>query len=175
MENKFIREDFFSSISEYEEQRAAKIAEKLIEKPQLSIMMILFPLLFLTFVTQMKRYKARREIFRDEYLFTRKLALEALRTVENREQIEEYFRKNIYKECEIENIDRLFEAQCREALELYKKYEKLITDIEGEKNFISEEVREAELNTLLISREIFQLDLESLALNCKLEKILKEL
>lgn len=172
MENRDSIEMQLISIREAEESRASLIAERLIEKPKLSVMMIIFPLLFLTFVTQMKRYKLRREIFRKEYLFTRELALEFLKTKE-REKAAEYFRSKIFKNCEIENIEKLFEAQCAEAIEIYQRYEKIL---EGkDESLLSKEIKAAELNTLQISREIFQLDWENLEFSYKLEKILGEL
>lgn len=172
MENRDSIEMQLISIREAEESRASLIAERLIEKPKLSVMMIIFPLLFLTFVTQMKRYKLRREIFRKEYLFTRELVLEFLKT-EEREKAAEYFRSKIFKNCEIENIEKLFEAQCAEAIEIYQRYEKIL---EGkDESLLSKEIKAAELNTLQISREIFQLDWENLEFSYKLEKILGEL
>lgn len=174
MENRDSIDMKLISIREAEESRASLIAEKLIEKPKLSVMMILFPLLFLTFVTQMKRYRLRREIFRKEYLFTRELVLEFLKIEErDRERAVEYFRDRIFKNCEYENIEKLFEAQCAEAIEIYQRYEKILE--EREELLFSQEIKSAELNTLQISREIFQLDWENLELSYKLEKILGEL
>lgn len=67
-----------------EEKRfAAQVSSKVIDKPRLDVWMILIPVFFIFYFWQLRRYEKGRKTFADNFLTTRKRALdEALRSAE---------------------------------------------------------------------------------------------
>lgn len=62
-------------VLKYEERLAGILASRVLDKPVLSIWLILIPVLFIYHVYQMQRFKAGRDQFVENYLKTRKKAL----------------------------------------------------------------------------------------------------
>jgi hypothetical protein len=80
--------DEHSEIIKNNEQRFAFVlAGRVISRPKLSIWMILIPVIFVYFFYQFNKYKQGRADFTDNYLITRKRALNAARVavLENRD------------------------------------------------------------------------------------------
>lgn len=68
-----------------EKQFAARVSEKMIDKPRLDVWMILIPVFFIFYFWQLKRYAKGRKTFAEKFLITRQRALdEALRSAESR-------------------------------------------------------------------------------------------
>jgi hypothetical protein len=67
-----------------EKQFAARVSEKVIDKPRLDVWMILIPVFFIFYFWQLKRYARGRKTFAEKFLITRQRALdEALRSAES--------------------------------------------------------------------------------------------
>ena len=67
-----------------EKQFAARVSVKVIDKPKLDVWMILIPIFFIFYFWQLKRYAKGRKTFAENFLITRKRALdEALRSAES--------------------------------------------------------------------------------------------
>ncbi|MBE0465734.1 MAG: NF038143 family protein [Candidatus Desulforudis sp.] len=60
-----------------EEQFARIVATRVVDRPELSVWMILIPLVFLHYMYRHQKFQAAVEIFSEELMFTKKTALEA--------------------------------------------------------------------------------------------------
>jgi hypothetical protein len=70
-------------ILEHEEKFADALAVKVIDKPRLSLWMILIPIIFVYYFYQFQRFRTGREAFAENYMISRKRALdESLAVVE---------------------------------------------------------------------------------------------
>lgn len=72
-------DDKLHIIETNERQFAYMLAGRVIHRPKLSVWMILIPVIFVYFFYQFNRYKQGRSDFADNYLITRKRALNAAR------------------------------------------------------------------------------------------------
>ena len=70
-------EDKSRYILEFEERFAYILATKVLNKPKLSLWMILIPFLLVFYMQSLQRYKTGLKAFADNYMTTPKLALEA--------------------------------------------------------------------------------------------------
>jgi len=64
------------AIIAFEQRLAHAVSREVIEKPKLSVWMILIPIFFVFFAYRMNRYKKGREVFADNFLVTPGRALE---------------------------------------------------------------------------------------------------
>jgi hypothetical protein len=74
-------EEKAAAIVKHEETFADNLALKVLEKPKLSVWMILIPILFLYFFYQYQRFSSGRQMFRENYLKSRFHALDEAREV----------------------------------------------------------------------------------------------
>lgn len=82
-----LREKYFA-ILENEKEFTAHVAREVIDKPQLSLWMILIPVFFVFYYFQFKRYRDGVKIFKKEFIKTRKRVLEAVyQTMEDDRQV----------------------------------------------------------------------------------------
>jgi len=65
-------------ISDYEFDFAKRLAREVLDKPKVSVWLVLIPILFLYYAHKIQRYKAGLQGFCDGVLHTRKIALEAV-------------------------------------------------------------------------------------------------
>lgn len=72
-------DDKWRMIETNERQFAFMLAGQVIHRPKLSVWMILIPVIFVYFFYQFNRYRQGRADFADNYLITRKRALDAAR------------------------------------------------------------------------------------------------
>ena len=73
-------------IEDHERQFAYMLASRVIQKPTLSVWMILIPIIFLHFFYRMNRFKTGREEFCEHYMVSRMRALDtAMASLKNRE------------------------------------------------------------------------------------------
>lgn len=69
-------EENYQSILAYETRTARTIATQVLEKPELSVWMILIPIVFIPFMQRYQKYKESVNIFCSGYLYTKKIALD---------------------------------------------------------------------------------------------------
>lgn len=70
-------EDRYRLVLSREQVYSRKVAIQVIEKPKLSVWMVLIPILFLHYIYRYQRFQAGVEEFAREFVYTRKLALDA--------------------------------------------------------------------------------------------------
>lgn len=156
-------------IKKIEMERANALALILVEKPTLSPMMLVLPFLVLIYLQQLKKYREKIEIFKKEYLFTRRMAWTILQ--ENYPQVaenwDEIYENKIVKKSSIKGIEALYESQLEE---IKMHYEKYLLFLKGENiQHVEKLTKEKEIKTLKIAREIFCKDKETLEFSLKLE------
>lgn len=54
---------------EEEKKRAIDISNEIIEKPKLSMMVVIFPFLLINYIQELRVYRYKKEFFLKEYLF----------------------------------------------------------------------------------------------------------
>jgi hypothetical protein len=82
----------YNSILSYEKKTAWQVTSKVVEKPELSVWMILIPIVFIPYMQRYQKYKETSKEFCDGYLFTKKIALDtALKMHKNTMTEEEAF------------------------------------------------------------------------------------
>ena len=69
--------DKFDLILGYEQQFAKRMASRVMEKPQVSVWMFLFPFVLIPFMQRVQQFQESLNLFTQGYLFTKKLALDA--------------------------------------------------------------------------------------------------
>lgn len=72
-----VTDEKYHNIFAYEKKIAQIITAQVVEKPELSAWMILIPIVFIPYLQRYQKYKELSQIFSTEYLFTKKIALEA--------------------------------------------------------------------------------------------------
>ena len=65
-------------ILQNEEKFALQLASKVLEKPKLSIWMIMVPIIFVYYFYKMQKYSEGRKVFAENYLVSHKRALKAV-------------------------------------------------------------------------------------------------
>ena len=70
----------YALIMEHEEQFAHALAVHVLDKPRLSIWMILIPIIFVFYFYQVQKFKTGRTTFVEHYLVSRKSALQEAMT-----------------------------------------------------------------------------------------------
>ncbi|MGL5918250.1 MAG: hypothetical protein ACRCYM_03290 [Cetobacterium sp.] len=154
-------EDFLKK----ENKRAFQIGNELIEKPKLSMMVVVFPILLINFIQDSRIYRYKKEFFIKEYMFLKNIVIQFL--TEKSDILESEFllklENSLSKNLKHKNI---YDAQIDEALSI-RNY------IAGEK---SENImREKEVVTLNRTIESLELKGDSLETSLKLLNILKKL
>ncbi|MGI6678159.1 MAG: NF038143 family protein [Dehalobacterium sp.] len=66
----------YQNILDYEKKFAREMSAQVMDKPVLSAWMILIPIVFVPYYIQMQRYKENSKMFREGYLYTKKIALD---------------------------------------------------------------------------------------------------
>ena len=97
-----------------EEKRALKISNEIIEKPKISILVIIFPFLLINFIQDMRIYRFKKEFFIKEYLFLKKAIIGLIeKDIDIKIGLEKVlFRNKKNKEVYI--------SQLNEGMEIYK-------------------------------------------------------
>ncbi len=71
------KNDKYNLIMSREQRVAGRVAAKVLERPEVSVWMFLFPMAFIPFMQRYQVFKEKAEVVRQGYLFTKKTALEA--------------------------------------------------------------------------------------------------
>lgn len=133
-------------ILEREQTFARIIALKVIEKPKLSVWMILIPIIFIQYFSEYKRFHAGVEGFSGEFIYTRKVALKAaLASIKKGMNKEDAIAESDYQKNTglSEKALKMHENQLREIALLFDHYEKLLR---AEGDTYDSLVREAYVN-----------------------------
>jgi hypothetical protein len=124
-----IVDEKYRLILKREQEFARYIALRVIEKPKLSVWMILIPIIFVQYFYSYKRFQSGMEGFAREFIYTRKVAMEAALSA---------IREGLGKEDAISGSDYqknaglsekaliMHENQLREIALLFDHYEKLL-------------------------------------------------
>ncbi|MGL4868364.1 MAG: hypothetical protein ACRC5F_06225 [Cetobacterium sp.] len=148
-----------------ENKRAFEIANELIEKPKISMMVVIFPILLINFIQDSRVYRYKKEFFIKEYMFLKNIVVQFLTEKSDISESEFLFKleNSLSKNFKYKNI---YEAQIDEALSL-KRY------IFGENSETF--MRDKEIITLNRTIESLELKDESLETSLELLSILKKL
>ncbi len=66
----------YNIILSHEKSTAWKITSKVLHKPKLSIFIFFVPIVFIPYMQRVEQYKEKSRIFNEEYLYTKKIALD---------------------------------------------------------------------------------------------------
>jgi len=69
--------DKFNVVLRYEQELASGLASRVMEKPQVSVWMFLFPFVLIPFMQRVQQFQESLNLFSRGYLFTKQLALDA--------------------------------------------------------------------------------------------------
>lgn len=78
-------EDKYNAILSYEQRTSWKVTSKVVEKPELSVWMILIPIIFVPYMQRYQKYKETSKEFSEGYLFTKRIALDAAYKIHSKE------------------------------------------------------------------------------------------
>ncbi|MEG2256179.1 MAG: hypothetical protein RSA05_07165 [Cetobacterium sp.] len=146
---------------EEEKKRAIEISNEIIEKPKVSMMVVIFPFLLINYIQELRVYRYKKEFFLKEYLFLKNMVVDLLKEgYSSSEKIKIEIEKLLIKD---EKYLEFYKYQIQEALSI-KKY---IFQEESEKI-----MRLKEIETLKKWMDIFEVDEESLGVSLKLFKTL---
>ncbi|WP_297434440.1 hypothetical protein [uncultured Cetobacterium sp.] len=146
---------------EEEKRRAIEISNEVIEKPKISMMIVIFPFLLINYIQELRVYRYKKEFFIKEYLFLKKIVVHLLKEgYFSSEKIKDEIEKLLIKD---EKYLEFYRCQIQEAISI-KKY---ILQEESEKV-----MRLKEIETLKKWMDIFEVDEESLGVSLKLLRTL---
>lgn len=152
-------EKIFIELEKHHRKRALAIGKKLMSKPKFSPFILFFPFILIPYYYELKKYENSLRIFVEEFLFTKKIALELLKNDIREENLPNIIKEKIFK-------DDLYK-------DIYIFQEKEIIEIFKNKGLTNYDIIEAEIKIIQISREICNLKDASLEFSCKLEHILR--
>ncbi|MGL6066300.1 MAG: hypothetical protein ACRC0R_04410 [Cetobacterium sp.] len=145
-----------------EKKLALEVAFELIEKPKISMMVVLFPILLIDFIRDSRVYKYKVEFFLKEYMFLKNLVVSFLKKgFFSDDELKIELKKELFKESKYEN---LYYLQIEECL-MIKNYIFLEVD--------EKIMRREELKTLKHTIDILSLKGDSFESGLKLLKILE--
>lgn len=147
---------------EKERKRAIEISNEVVEKPKVSMMIVVFPFLLINYIQELRVYRYKKEFFIKEYLYLKIMTVNILKEgYFSTEEIKLQIEKNLIKN---EKYLEFYEYQIQEALAI-KGY------IFQEEN--EQAMRLKEIETLKKWIDEFEVDKESLEVSLKLLQTLK--
>lgn len=147
---------------EKERKRAIEISNEVVEKPKVSMMIVVFPFLLINYIQELRVYRYKKEFFIKEYLYLKIMMVNILKEgYFSTEEIKLQIDKNLIKN---EKYLEFYEYQIQEALAI-KGY------IFQEEN--EQAMRLKEIETLKKWIDVFEVDKESLEVSLKLLQTLK--
>lgn len=147
---------------EKERKRAIEISNEVVEKPKVSMMIVVFPFLLINYIQELRVYRYKKEFFIKEYLYLKIMTVNILKEgYFSTEEIKLQIDKNLIKN---EKYLEFYEYQIQEALAI-KGY------IFQEEN--EQAMRLKEIETLKKWIDVFEVDKESLEVSLKLLQTLK--
>lgn len=147
---------------EKERKRAIEISNEVVEKPKVSMMIVVFPFLLINYIQELRVYRYKKEFFIKEYLYLKIMTVNILKEgYFSTEEIKLQIEKNLIKN---EKYLEFYEYQIQEALAI-KGY------IFQEEN--EQAMRLKEIETLKKWIDVFEVDKESLEVSLKLLQTLK--
>lgn len=144
------------------ERRAIEISNEVVEKPKVSMMIVVFPFFLINYIQELRVYRYKKEFFIKEYLYLKIMMVNILKEgYFSTEEIKLQIEKNLIKN---EKYLEFYEYQIQEALAI-KGY------IFQEEN--EQAMRLKEIETLKKWIDVFEVDKESLEVSLKLLQTLK--
>lgn len=123
-------EQNYNIILSQEENFSRIVASQVIEKPPVSAWMIFFPFIFVHYFLNLKRFKAGVEEFTKQFLYNKKIALDAamnsLKFGEEKNKAIESLLSKINQSENSEKLKTLRQKQLKEVEILFDHYEKLL-------------------------------------------------
>ncbi|MGL6023859.1 MAG: hypothetical protein ACRC0F_04520, partial [Cetobacterium sp.] len=96
-----------------EKDLALEVAFELIEKPKISMMVVLFPILLIDFIRDSRVYKYKVEFFLKEYMFLKNLVVSFLKEgFFSDDELKIQLKKELFKESKYENLYCLQIEEC---------------------------------------------------------------
>ncbi|MEL7566725.1 MAG: NF038143 family protein [Dehalobacterium sp.] len=122
-----ITDENYQSILAYENKIAQIITAKVLEKPELSVWMILIPIVFIPFMQRYQKYQESAKTFREGYLFTKKIGLDTAYRIFRKEialeDAPELITKIVKKNPNADQLVlNIYQMQIQEVSILYKHY-----------------------------------------------------
>lgn len=156
-----MRKETIDKFLEKETKLALEVASKLIEKPKVSIMVVVFPFLLINFIQELRIYRYKREFFLKEYLFLKRLVCDFL-NADNLldDELEKRLENVLVKD---EKYKELYCCQIKEGMAI-KRY------LSGESEEVS--IRFKEIETLKKTIEVLDLKGDALETSQRLLNIL---
>jgi len=132
-----IIDENYKSILAYETRTAQIIAASVLEKPELSAWMILFPIVFVPYMQRHRRYKESKKGFRTGYLYTKEIALNTAYKLYkheiSREEALVMVEKTVQKDPKAERlVKQIYHQQIEEIKLLYEHYLALLATNEDQ-------------------------------------------
>ena len=156
-----MRKEMIDKFLEKETRLALEVASKLIEKPKISMMVVIFPFLLINFIGDLRIYRYKREFFLKEYMFLKKIVCELLKEKEFLDsELKERLERVLVKET---RYKELYCSQIEEGIAI-KKY------LTGESDEVF--MRSKEVETLKKTIEVLNLKGDALETSQKLLYIL---
>ena len=146
---------------EEEKKRAIEISSEIIEKPKISMMVVIFPFLLINFIQELRVYRYKKEFFLKEYLYLKNLVIDLLKNgYSAQEELKEKIEESLIKNGEYLEF---YKYQIQEALSIrdyifQEKSEKVM--------------RLKEIETLKKWMDIFKLEGDNLEVSLKLLNVL---
>jgi hypothetical protein len=117
----------YNNILSYERKTSWEVTSKVVEKPEISVWMILIPIVFIPYMQRYAKYKETSRAFSEGYLYTKKIALDTAYKISTKEMAEEDADLEIEKIVKTKpNADarvlNIFEKQIKEIKLLCQHY-----------------------------------------------------
>ena len=146
---------------EEEKKRAVEISNEIIEKPKISMMVVIFPFILINFIQKLRVYRYKKEFFLKEYLYLKKIVTDLLKNgCSNQQELKEKIESFLIID---EKYIEFYEYQIQEALTIrdyifQEKSEKIM--------------RLKEIETLKKWMDIFKSEGDNLEVSLKLLNVL---
>lgn len=122
----------YNIILAHEKKTAQYIASKIIDKPELSVWMILVPIVFIPYMQKTQEYKEKSRVFTEGYLYTKKIALDTAYRIYTKEisfkEAQEVIFENVHKNPNADaRVINIYEKQVTEIKLLCQHYTSLLS------------------------------------------------
>lgn len=146
---------------EMEKKRAIEISNEILEKPKVSMLVVIFPFLLINFIQELRVYRYKREFFIKEYLYLKRVVTDIIKKgYSSTESLKNEIETILIKD---EKYMEFYSCQIQEALSI-RDY---IFQVGSEKY-----MRVKEIETLRRWIDTFEVEENGLEVSFKLFKIL---
>ncbi len=146
---------------EMEKKRAIEISNEILEKPKVSMLVVIFPFLLINFIQELRVYRYKREFFIKEYLYLKRVVTDIIKKgYSSTESLKNEIETILIKD---EKYMEFYNCQIQEALSIRDYIFQ-----EGSEKYM----RVKEIETLRRWIDTFEVEENSLEVSFKLFKIL---